>query len=190
MATDTTVKLMTSDDLFALPHSKRVDRWLFRGELRESKVTKRNPSHSGTTATLSRLLGNWLKAQPKPRGKIYDGEAYFRIRQDPETNVGVDVALSTPEQAANTKKKASFVDGPPVLAVEVLSPNDKQRDINDTIDEYLECGTKQVWIVNPYADTVTVHRANVEPVMYTRSQTLPGGEELPGFSCSVAEIFE
>jgi len=37
---------------------------------------------------------------------------------------------------------------------------------------------------------VTVHRANVEPVMYTRSQTLPGGEELPGFSCSVAEIFE
>ncbi len=185
-----TVKLMTSDDLFKLPYSKRVSRWLFRGELREAKVTKRNPSHSRTTGSLTRILGNWLQTQPKPRGAVYSNEAYFRIRNDPETNVGVDIAVSTAEQAANTKKKATFVDGPPVLAVEVLSPNDKQKDINEAVEEYLVCGTKQVWIVDPYAETVTVHRAEVEPVMYTRSQQLPGGDDLPGFSCSVAEIFE
>ncbi|MCI0704742.1 MAG: Uma2 family endonuclease [Planctomycetia bacterium] len=185
-----TVKFMTSDDLFALPPSKRVARWLFRGELREAKVTKRNPSHSAATATLARLLGVWLMQQPKPRGKLYSNEAYFRIRKDPETNVGVDLALSTPQQAATTKKKASFVDGAPVLAIEVLSPNDKQKDINDAVEEYLACETKQVWIVDPYTETVTVHRANTEPVMYTRSQTLPGGDDLPGFTCSVAEIFE
>jgi Uma2 family endonuclease len=190
MSETAAVKLMTSDDLFALPSSKKVDRWLFRGELRESKVTKRNPSHSRATAKLTFLIEHWVQTQPKPRGAVYSNEAYFRIRKDPETNVGVDVALSTPEQAANTKKKASYVDGAPVLAVEVLSPNDKQKDINEAIEEYLECGTKQVWIVDPYAETVTVHRANAEPVMYTRSQTLPGGDDLPGFSCPVAEIFE
>ena len=190
MSESQTVKLMTSDDLFALPPSKRVDRWLFRGELRESKVTKRNPSHSGVTATLARVLGIWLVQQPKPRGKLYSNEAYFRIRKDPETNVGVDLALSTPEQAANTKKKASYVDGPPVLAIEVLSPNDKQKDITEAVEEYLDCGTKQVWIVDPYTETVTVHRPGVEPVMYTRSQELPGGDDLPGFSSPVAEIFE
>lgn len=146
MSETPTVKLMTSDDLFALPPNKKVDRWLFRGELRESKVTKRNPSHSRTTAKLTILIGNWVQTQPKPRGAVYSNEAYFRIRKDPETNSGVDVALSTPDQAANTKKKASYVDGPPVLAVEVLSPNDKQKDINEAIEEYLECGTKQVWI--------------------------------------------
>ena len=100
------------------------------------------------------------------------------------------MALGTAEQALTTKKKASFVEGPPILAVEVLSPNDKQQDINEAIEEYLDCGTNQVWIVDPYAETVRVHRANAEPVMYTRSQTLPGGDDLPGFSCSVAEIFE
>lgn len=185
-----TVKLMTSEDLFALPPSKKVDRWLFRGELRESKVTKRNPSHSRAAANVAIILGVWLSKQPKPRGAVYSNEAYFRIRKDPETNVGVDVALSTPEQAANTKKKASYVDGPPLLAVEVLSPNDKQKDINEAVEEYLDCGTKQVWIVDPYTETVTVHRPGAEPVMYTRSQELPGGDDLPGFACPVAEIFE
>jgi Uma2 family endonuclease len=95
-----------------------------------------------------------------------------------------------PEQEANTKKKASFVEGAPLLAVEVLSPNDKQKDISDAVEEYLDCGTKQVWIVDPYAETVTVYRSNVEPIMYARSQTLPGGDDLPGFACPVAEIFE
>src|SRR5438067_13662466 len=125
MSDTPTVKLMTSDDLFALPPSKKVDRWLFRGELRESKVTKRNPHHSGAVSAVTGLLTAWLKQQPKPRGKVYSGEAYFRIRKDPETNVGIDVALATAQQVAAVKKKSSFVEGPPILAVEVLSPNDK-----------------------------------------------------------------
>jgi Uma2 family endonuclease len=184
------VMLMTSDDLFALPPSKKADRWLFRGELRESKVTKRNPSHSGAVMALGALLQNWLLQQPKPRGKVYGGEAYFRIRKDPDTNVGIDVALSTPDQAAKTKKKDSYVDGPPVLAVEVLSPNDKHKDVVEAIEEYLDCGVKAVWIVDPYTETVAVHRPGKEPKHFTRSDELSGDPDLPGFRCRVAEIFE
>src|SRR5438477_173384 len=144
MSDEPNVVLMNSDELFALRPSKKVDRWLFRGELRESKVTKRNPSHSRVVMTLGRILGNWLATRPAPRGSLYGGEAYFRIRRDPDTNVGIDVALATPEQAAATGKKASYVDGPPVLAVEVLSPYDKKKDIAEAIDEYLECSIKVV----------------------------------------------
>lgn len=190
MADTPTAKLMTSDELFALPPSKKIDRWLFRGELRESKVTERNPSHSSAVMALGGLLRNWLLLQPKPRGKVYGGEAYFRIRQDPETNVGIDVALSTPEQAATTKKKAGFVDGAPILAVEVLSPNDKHKEVVEAIEEYLDCGVKVVWIVDPYTETVVAHRSGHEPKQYTRSEELPGDPELPGFRCRVADIFE
>lgn len=190
MSTATPTRLMTSDDLFAMRPNKRVDRWLFRGELRESKVTKRNPSHSSTVVNVSYLLTTWLKTLRGPRGKVYAGEAYFRIRRNPDTNVGIDVALSTPDQAAKTAKRASFVDGPPILAAEVLSPFDKTKDIGEGVEEYLACGVKIVWIIDPYAETVTVHRPNAEPVMYTRSQQLPGGKELPGFKCQVSELFE
>ena len=184
------VTLMTSDELFALPYRKRVDRWLFRGELRKSKVTKRNPNHAGAVMAVGGILRDWLKTRPKPRGKVYGGEAYFRIRKDPDTNVGIDVALSTAEQRAAVKKKTSFIDGPPVLAAEVLSPNDKHREIVEAIEEYLECGVGVVWIIDPYTETVAVHRTGQEPKHYTRSDELPGDPELPGFRCPVAEIFE
>jgi Uma2 family endonuclease len=190
MSEAVTAKPMTSEDLFALRPSKTVDRWLFRGELRECKVTKRNPNHSAATANVTGLLVAWLQTQAKPRGKVYAGEAYFRIRADPETNVGIDVALASAEQVAATKKKASFVDGPPILAVEILSPYDKQKEIDETIEEYLTCGVRIVWIVNPSYDTVTVYRPGAEPVLFNRTQEISGDPELPGFECRIAEIFE
>ena len=190
MADTPTVKLMTSDDLFALPPSKKVDRWLFRGELRESKVTKRNPNHSGAVMSLGRLLGNWAVEDPPRRGKVHGAEVYFRIRKNPDTNVGIDVALATPAQQAAVKKKSNYIDGPPVLAVEVLSPNDKHKDVVEAIEEYLDCGVKVVWIADPYTETVAVYRPGQEPKHFTRSDELPGDPELPGFRCRVAEIFE
>jgi Uma2 family endonuclease len=184
-----TTKPMTSDDLFALPYSKKVDRWLFRGELRESKVTKRNPGHSGALMALARILGNWVVADSDRRGKVHGAEVYFRVRREPETNLGIDLALATPEQVAATKKKASYIDGPPLLAGEVLSPYDKQRDIDEKIAEYLDCGVRLVWIIDPMDETVTVYPPGAEPVLFNRKQELNGDPELPGFRCRVAEIF-
>ena len=184
------VVLMNSDELFALRPSKKVDRWLFRGELRESKVTKRNPNHAGAVMAIGRLLGNWVAEKPNQRGKVYGGEAYFRIRKDPDTNVGIDVALATPDQRDQVKRKTSYIDGSPIFAAEVLSPSDKQREIDETIEEYLACGVKVLWIVDPADETVTVYRPGAEPVLFNRTQELAGDPELPGFRCRVAEIFE
>jgi Uma2 family endonuclease len=148
------------------------------------------PGPQRATANVTALLVNWLKAQPKPRGKVYSNEAYFRIRKDPDTNVGIDVAVATPEQAAATQRRASFVEGPPLLAVEVLSPNDKQKDVVEAIEEYLDCGVKVVWIVDPYQHTVTVHRRGQVPKLFTQSDEMTGDPDLPGFRCRVVEIFE
>jgi Uma2 family endonuclease len=89
-----------------------------------------------------------------------------------------------------TGKKASFVDGAPLIAVEVLSPYDKQIDIFETIEEYLDCGVQAVWIVNPYDDTVNIHRLGREPECLTFSDAIENQPELPGFRCSVAELFQ
>ena len=129
-------------------------------------------------------------ADPSRFGKVHGAEVYFRIRKDPDTNVGIDVALASPAQNGAVTKKSSFIDGPPVFAAEVLSPYDKQKEVDEAIEEYLMCGVKVVWIVNPFYDTVTVYRPGAEPILYNRSQEINGDPELPGFRCRVAEIFE
>ena len=185
-----TAKPMTSDELFALRPSKKIERWLFRGELRESKVTKRNPNHSGAVMALGGILRNWALSDPARFGKVQGAEVYFRIRTDPETNVGIDVALSSPAQTATITKKSNYIDGPPMFAAEVLSPYDKQKEVNEAIEEYLACGVPVVWIVDPFYDTVTVYRPGAEPILYNRTQVIEGDPELPGFRCRVGEIFE
>src|SRR5947209_15048519 len=117
--------LMTTDDLLGLPHDESVERELVRGVLRERPVTKRNRRHSRTESKVVAVLNRWLLQQPSPRGEILSGEASFRIRRDPDTTVGIDVAYISPEVAQSQPDDARVIDAPPLLAVEILSPTDK-----------------------------------------------------------------
>src|SRR5438876_1000746 len=184
------VPLMTAEELLALPEDEEVERELIRGELREEPMTRRNPGHSGTEAHLSRLLGNWWKQQPKPRGRVLAGEAGFRIQRDPDTAVGIDVAYISAEQASRTPKGAKIVDGPPVLAVEILSPSDKQEKIWERVRNLLEAGVLLVWIADPVFRTVCVYRPDAEPQLFNVHQELTAEPHLPGLRIPVAEIFE
>jgi len=78
---------------------------------------------------------------------------------------------------------------PPDLAVEVLSPSNTSDEIAIKVDNYLRAGVV-VWVVNPDAQRVTVHRPDAPPKTYGINETLDGGTVLPGFTLSVRDIFE
>jgi Uma2 family endonuclease len=180
----------TSDEMLALPDQDSFERWLIEGELREQITTLRSPTHAGTSAAITGYLLIWLLTLPKPRPKLYNGDIYFRLCCDPETNVGSDVALATAEQAAATGLRARFIDGAPLLAVEVLSPSDVVEAVHEKIGAYLEANTSMVWLVDPYQSTVTVYRPGEEPVLFNRNQELVCEPILPGFRIRVADLFQ
>ena len=66
---------------------------------------------------------------PEPRGEILCGEAGFRFRGSPESLVGIDVAYASAELVAATGERQKILNGPPVLAVEILSPSDTHEEI-------------------------------------------------------------
>ena len=83
-----------------------------------------------------------------------------------------------------------MIDGPPVLAVEILSPSDKQDEVIAKVREYLDVGVALVWIVEPVFQTVTVYRPNERPKMFSGSDVLSGHDQMPGFQTTVNQIFE
>jgi Uma2 family endonuclease len=179
---------MTTEELLALPDDG-MERWLIRGELREKPMTVRNRDHARTTARISQLLGDWLDRQPQPRGDVLDGEAGCRLRGTPDSTVGVDVVYLSPELAVRQSAETTLVDGAPTLAVEVLSPNDTVEEITEKVDEYTAAGVPLVWVVNPYHQTVTVHRPGAAPELFNVTQTLTAEPHLPGFRVEVARLF-
>ena len=158
------------------------------GELRECPMTRRNRWHSSTEARIVKLLGVWLDTRPAPRGEILSGEAGFRLRREPLINVGIDVAYASAELVASTDPDDPYYDGPPVLAVEILSPSDQHGEVVRKVGLYLEAGTV-VWVVDPDFRLITVHRRGHPPLPLNETRELTGEPELPGFRVRVADLF-
>jgi Uma2 family endonuclease len=179
MSTDLESRKMTIEEFLALPDDG-VDRELIRGELRVrglSKVTRRNRHHARSEAKITKALECWLEEHTR-LGEVVSGEAGFILK--PDSGASIDVAYVSPEIAAR-QPNAPFFQGPPVLAVEILSPSDKQEDIDEKIALYLESGVKVVWVVNPSFKTVTVYRPDAAPTFFHENQTIDAEPHLRGF---------
>ena len=90
----------------------------------------------------------------------------------------------TPEQSA-----AGYIEVVPDLAVEVVSPNDKARELNEKLEEYLRAGVKLVWIIHPKTKTVDVHRPSGDNTRLNATDNLSGESVISGFECKVSELF-
>lgn len=180
---------ITAEDLLAMPDDG-IERWIKDGELREGGMTIRNRFHSETLTLIVFALQSWLRNQPRPHGKVLCGEAGVRLRRDPELTVGIDAVYIGPELARQNLAGTTIVDGVPVLAIEILSPSDKQEEVEEKIDDYLGAGVLQVWEVNPRRRTVTVYRPDQEPQFFNVKQDLVADPELPGFRVPLSELFE
>lgn len=180
--------LMTTEQLLTLPEDG-MERWLIRGQWRERPMSYRNRFHSRAMARVGYLLEAWLEQQPRPRGSVLTGEVGVRLRRDPDSTVGIDVIYVSSEVEARQPDDTTIIEGVPVLAVEILSPDNTMEEIDEKIEEYLQAGVPLVWIINTRQRTVTVHRPNQEPELVYVRQELSGEPHLPGFRVPVAELF-
>jgi Uma2 family endonuclease len=187
MATVLETPELTLDELLQLDDG--VERWTIQGDLWEKPMTYRNRWHSKLEAWITHLLLEWLMLRPLPRGQVHSGEAGCRLRRDPNTVVGIDIVYISAELAAHDPDDTTIIDGVPILAVEILSPSDKEEEINAKIDEFMDVGVKQAWVVDPHDETVTVYRPGQPPETFNITRELSGEPDLPGFRVAVARIF-
>ncbi len=75
----------------------------------------------------------------------------------------------------------------PNVAVEVLSPYDRRRNVDEKIRVYLACGTGLVAVADPERRNVTLHDRN--GVLTLEAAGVLRHSELPGFAMPVAAIF-
>ena len=118
-------------------------------------------------------------------GELYTAETAFQVG---ERVMKPDVAfVSTDHLDVDEDEKFPI---PPDLAIEVVSPTDVHyRIVRKTLD-YLEAGTRLVWVLDPIAKAVTVYRSKSDIETLTHEATLTGEDVVPGFTCPVENLFE
>lgn len=139
--------------------------------------------HSGICGRLERRLGNFVEAGTL--GEVYP-EASFKIGENERIPdlAYINLERIPPEGEPETKWPI-----PPDLAIEIISPTDFYERVHAKALEYLQAGVKQVWIVSPENQTITVYRSAVNITAFPPESTLVSEDLLPGFQCPLNEIF-
>jgi Uma2 family endonuclease len=76
----------------------------------------------------------------------------------------------------------------PELAVEVLCRGNTKKEMSDKLADYFAAGARLVWFIDPRSRTVTVYESLQRSTVLGESDTLTGGDVLPGFEVTVAAL--
>ncbi len=187
MSSPTITTPMTADEFFDFVHRPENDnRWfeLVRGEVIELPPPRK--PHGFVCGNIGRILGNYTFAY----GRFYmtGNDSGVILERDPDTVRGPDVAIYN-DATTFAELHPKYGEVPPLLAVEVLSPDDRLGKIMRKVKIYLKAGVQIVWVVDPETRNVTVHRPGKEAAIVEDHEELTGEDVLPGFSCRVADFF-
>ena len=139
--------------------------------------------HGEISSNVHLTLGVYVRENQL--GRSYIAETTFQLD---DRLVKPDVAFVSTERLPENREKGSPI--PPDLAVEVVSPTDKQYDVTEKAFAYLKAGTRLVWVIEPVAKTVMVYRSETDFTLLTSEDTLTGEDVVEGFTCPVAQLFE
>jgi len=179
--------LLTVDDLLRVPEPD-LPHELRRGVLR--LVTPSSSAHGAVTARLLAALAHHVYTHRL--GTLFTAEAGFFLECDPDTLLCPDVAFVVKQRLPVVGLEPRFLELPPDLAVEVLSPTDRPAEVRAKVADYLRLGVRAVWVVDPARRIVRIHSRvgrRTSEALLAEDDTLDGGEVVPGFRCRVAELF-
>lgn len=180
----TTIQPLTADELFLMKDDG------FRYDLVKGELRKLSPAGGEHGIIIGRLTGALAHhVEENDLGEVFGAETGFKLASNPDTVLGPDVAFIGNEKIPPTGIPIAYWPGAPDLAVEVVSPGNTRREMEEKIAVYLAAGVRLVWIINPKRRIVVAHRANAEPVTLAERDTLDGQDVVPGFRYSVARLF-
>lgn len=180
-------RLLTAADLAVFPDSLPsgdVSYELVAGSLRIQA-----PADAWHGACLTKVAME-LYSQGERQGH---GIARIRVgtilQRDPDTVYAPDALFlmnrSLPVETSPEDYWATLPD----LVVEVLGRNDNRAELERKAADYRQAGVKVVWVADPFAKTIAIHRPAVAPQVLCEVDVLTADEIIPGFQVSVAELF-
>jgi Uma2 family endonuclease len=176
--------ILTSDQFLALPEEFDPNGNRIKIELIGGEIVRMPPAsllRDLIKNKIHELFLDFLRANPR---------LGFRSLVEIGTQVSCTDAL-IPDvsvvKRASLSAESRIYQGSPEIAIEVVSPTDTAKHLNQKVHAYLNGGAKSVWVVYPEERSVEVYREGLmQDLMADQPITDP---LLPGFSAPVSAFF-
>jgi len=181
-ATVSKEKVWSDEQLEALPQDG------YKKELLDGRIitTPVHATHGAFCVRLSSILFYFVERHGL--GKVYYSSTGFRLSE----KVLLSPDISFVSNATLKKilvRPDKFLLGAPDLAIEVLSPSDRMKEVYRKLDLFFEHGTRMAWLVDWKKEQIHIYTTDQITALTRPQDTLTGGEVLPGFKCQLRRLF-
>ena len=139
--------------------------WAFANDVRaewvNGEVIVMSPvavKHVRIANWLNRVLGLYIEL--KKLGELLGPELMVRLQPAGISRRVPDLLFVSLAKLGNVT--ANHLDGPPDLAIEIVSPESIARDWRDKFLEYEEAGVREYWIIDPTSETFEASVLNAD----------------------------
>jgi Uma2 family endonuclease len=168
----TTTGLITFEEFETLPETPGKQE-LLDGEVIELPPAKKKHNQSAQCIFLALHA-----AVDASVGTPYIGMGY-RVSRNRDSWLIPDVSIAHPDQPGE-----EYLEGAPLLAIEVVSASNRADHMDRKRKLYLENGAVEVWVVYPKTKSVWVFRAGHAQEFTNQLRS----EIIPGFSADIGQL--
>lgn len=118
-------------------------------------------------------------------GKVFSSSTIFSLPNGAERSPDAAWVQLERWQTLSPQQQRGFPPLCPDFVMELRSPSDRLRPLQNKMQEYLNNGLRLGWLINPQDKQVEIYRLDRSSETVTLPALLSGEDVLPGFTLSV-----
>jgi Uma2 family endonuclease len=122
-------------------------------------------------------------------GEVFDSSTGFDLPNGSKRSPDCAWVARDRWERLTQKQRDRFPPIAPDFVLELRSPSDSLSDLQAKMREYVECGVRLGWLIDPETRRVWIYQPDSQPVQLDNPATIEGGTILPGFVLNLATIW-
>ncbi|HBE32007.1 MAG TPA: hypothetical protein DDW76_22995 [Cyanobacteria bacterium UBA11369] len=140
-------------------------------------------SNAGLTAQL------WVWNQQTKQGKVFDSSGGFKLPNGADRSPDASWIPLERWNALTAEERTKFLPLCPDFVIELRSPSDSLKALQQKMQEYLDNGMRLGWLCDRKTRRVEIYRPGQEVEVLENPTILSGEDVLPGFILSLEPIW-
>lgn len=156
----------------------------------QGKLIIMSPTGSESGKRNGDLFGQiWYWNRQTKLGVVFDSSTGFKLSNGATRSPDVSWIAIERWHSLSEEQKRGFAPIDPDFVIELMSPTDDLLTTQQKMKEYMNCGVKLGWLINPEIKQVEIYRQNQAQQIVNHPRSLSGEELLPGLIVDLTDIF-
>ncbi len=122
-------------------------------------------------------------------GVTFDSSTGFKLSNGATRSPDVSWVENVKWNSLSKQQQRKFAPTEPNFVIELMSPTDDLFELQQKMVEYMNCGVRLGWLINPDNKLVEIYRRERNKEVLDNPASLSGENALPNLTVSLAEIF-